>query len=74
MAEFWEKITYYLQKTKANMGVLWKYGVFLGRALASDLNFIALSDGSVTRARAMVRMIPSARWELARINAIQTTP
>ena len=40
----------------------------------SDQNFIALSNGNVIRARAMVRTIPSARWQPSRMNSIIITP
>ena len=75
IAEFGERILYYLpKKTRAKMDVRWRYGVFLGRSLSSDQNIIALSDGSTTRARAMVRVVPSNRWDAARIQGICATP
>ena len=56
------------------MDMIWRYDVFMGRALESDQNYIALSDGSITRARAMVRVVPSLRWDAARVDAISATP
>ena len=53
---------------------MWRYGIFVGRALESDQNFIALADGTITRARAMVRVIPSLRWDAPRVEAICATP
>ena len=50
---------FYLPKKQgAKIDARWKFGIFIGRAMASDQNIIALSDGSVTRARAMCRVTP----------------
>ena len=55
------------------MDVRWRYGVFLGRALSSDQNVIGLSDGSTTRARAITRVVPSARWDAGRVLRLSAT-
>ena len=56
------------------MDVRWKYGIFLGRSLSSDQNILALSDGTITRARAMTRIISSMRWDPDRRLRLTTTP
>ena len=56
------------------MDQIWRYGVFLGRTLASDQNFIALSDGTVTRARAMIRVPESERWDADRVLGVTGIP
>ena len=56
------------------MDVRWQYGVFLGRALHTDQNFIGIHDGSVVTARAMVRLVTSARWDWNRIERVTGTP
>ena len=66
---------WYLPKhVRGKLDVRWRYGVFVGRSLSSDQNVLALSDGSVTRARAMARVIPSMRWSAERIMKISATP
>lgn len=52
----------------------WNFGVFLGRAWASDQNRIGLSDGTVTRARALARTIDSKRWQPQRCERIRAVP
>ena len=75
LAEFGETILFYLpKKHRAKMDARWRFGIFLGRSLSSDQNIIGLSDGSVTRARAMVREIPSLRWSLDRVDKLVATP
>lgn len=75
ICEFGEQILFYLpEKSRAKMNARWRYGIFVGRAMASDQNVIALSDGSVTRARAMTRVVPSARWNAEKIMKINATP
>ena len=57
-AEFGEKVLWYCpKKRKAKLEPRWRYGVFLGRAWNADSNFLGLMDGTVVRARAMVRVI-----------------
>ena len=52
----------------------WRYGVFLGRSLSSDQNFVGIAGGNVVRARAILRLVPSARWDSARLLGVTTTP
>ena len=62
------------KQSRAKTGVRWRYGFFIGRAMASDQNIIALGDGSVTRARAMVRVVPSQRWDADKLSRLTATP
>ena len=63
ICEFGERVLYYVpKKLRSKMDARWKYGVFVGRAMHSDINYIALTDGSVTQARAMARLASCARW------------
>lgn len=52
----------------------WKYGIFLGRSMASGKTFLTLSDGFVARARAMARVVPSNRWDHGRTLRVCATP
>ena len=52
----------------------WRYGIFLGRSLSSDQNYIGLSSGEVICARAIVRVVPEMRWSHDAISKISTTP
>ena len=75
IGELGEKVLFYLpKKTRAKMDARWRYGTFLGRALSSDQNLIATADGSITRARAMVRVVPSSRWDASRVQSVVATP
>ena len=75
VGEFGETVMYYIpKKQRAKMDVRWRFGYFLGRALNSDQNIIGLADGTVTRARAMTRVIPSLRWNRDRIEKLIATP
>ena len=56
------------------MDAKWRYGTFIGRAMNSDRNVIATSDGPTTRARAMVRVVPSNRRDHGRMQRITATP
>ena len=56
------------------MDVRWTCGVFISRAMDSNQNILALSDGSITRARAMTRIIHSMRWDADRRLRLQLTP
>ena len=42
--------------------------------MSSDQNILALADGSTARARAMVRVVPSARWDSSRVLKLAATP
>ena len=48
--------------------------IFLGRSLNSDQNFIALRNGTVVRARAMVRIIQEQRWDKSMLQSVRVTP
>ena len=75
ICQFGEKILYFVPKqNRAPITLRWRYGVFLGRAMNADQNDIGLADGSVTQARAMVRLIPGVRWDVARVERIAGTP
>ena len=52
----------------------WQAGVFLGRSWTCDTNYIGLSDGSVTTARALVRVPEARRWDAPKLLAIAGTP
>ena len=75
ICEFGENILWFIPKRlRGKADRRFGYGVFLGRALGSDQNFVGRSGGTVVRARAIVRRIPSARWDAQRLLAISTTP
>ena len=75
IAEFGERVLYYVpKKQRSKLDVRWRYGTFLGRATNSDQNYIGLNDGTVTCARAMVRLVHSIRWNSDRVSAIAGTP
>ena len=42
--------------------------------MASDQNFVGLANGAVVRARAIVRLVPEARWPSSKILSSTTTP
>ena len=42
--------------------------------MSSDQNFISLSNGDVVCARAIVRLVPSVRWNMDLIAALKVTP
>ena len=52
----------------------WRPGVYLGRSWNSDQNYIGLSNGHVTRARGMVRLVNDKRWSRERLERITVTP
>ena len=62
------------KKLRSKLDQRWRYGVFLGRSLSSDQNFIGLSSGEVVCARAIVRVVPSIRWSSDMISKISTPP
>ena len=61
-------------RLRGKLDARWRYGLFLGRATDSDQNTIALKNGNIVRARAMIRVVEDARWSMDRINAIQMSP
>ena len=51
IAEFGERVLWFVPvKRRAKLEPKWRNGMFIGRAWGSDQNFVALMDGSVTRA------------------------
>ena len=57
ICEFAERVLWYVpKKHRAKLDARWRYGVFLGRALDSDQNFVGLSNGTVVCARAIIRL------------------
>ena len=63
VCEFGEMIMWFVpKKMRSKLDQRWRYGVFLGRSLSSDQNFIGLHSGDVICARAMVRVVPNIRW------------
>ena len=75
IAEFGERVLFFVPaKTRKSLEPKWRNGIFIGRAWGSDQNFIALLDGTVTRARAMVRTVPSIRWDTQRCKNVAGTP
>ena len=48
--------------------------MFLGKSMNSYQNYIGLSDGSVTCARAMVRMVHRKSWDTDKIGNITALP
>ena len=75
IVEFGEKILWYCPtKRRATLEPRWRYGVFLGLSWNTDANFLGLMDGTVVRARAMVRVIPSQRWDVERLRRVTGTP
>ena len=56
------------------LGATWRCGCFAGRSLSSGQNLITLSDGSVARARSIVRLVPDARWDPDWIMNTNATP
>ena len=75
LCEFGERILWYVpKKHRAKLDARWRYGVFLGRASNCDQNYIGLANGSIVAARAMVRLVPSLRWNLEKIGLVQGVP
>ena len=75
ICEFGEVVMWFVpKKMRAKLDQRWRYGVFLGRALSSDQNFIGLKSGDVICARAMVRVVPNVRWSADRISMVKVLP
>ena len=75
MCEFGERIQWYVpKKLRSKLDQRWRYGIFLGRSMSSDQNFIGLANGEVVCARAIVRLVPSVRWDMSRIAAMRHLP
>ena len=62
------------RKLRSCMEPRWRVGIVLGRSWRSDQNFIGLSDGTVTRARAIARAVASKRWQPLRLERNTSTP
>ena len=57
IAEFGEAIMWYVPKQRrTKLEPVWRSSFCLGRSWNTDSDFIGLADGSVTTARAMVRV------------------
>ena len=75
ICEFGERIMWFVpKKLRAKLDQRWRYGIFLGRSLSSDQNFIGLNSGEVVCARAMVRVVPAIRWDADRVANIHVSP
>ena len=75
VCEFGERIMWFVpKKMRAKMDQRWRYGIFLGRSLSSDQNYVGLSSGEVVCARAIVRVVREMRWSHEAISKISTTP
>ena len=75
ICEFGERVCWFVPaKRRTKLEPRWLNGVFLGRAYNSDQNFVGLSDGTVTTARAMVRVVPSCRRDKDRLLRVSGTP
>ena len=60
--ELGENILWYVPKRlRSKLDQKWRYGAFLGRSLNSDQNHVVVADGSMVRARAIVRLVLAAR-------------
>ena len=75
ICEFGERVMWYVpKKLRAKLDQRWRYGVFLGRSMSSDQNFVGLASGDVVCARAIVRLVPEVRWDAEKVSAIRITP
>ena len=62
------------KRLRSKLDQKWRYGCFVGRSLGSDQNHVALSDGSIIRARALVRLVPERRWDSDWLMRVRMTP
>ena len=75
LCEFAERVLWFVpKKHRAKLDARWRYGTFLGRATNCDQNYIGLADGTIVTARAIVRLVPSLRWNLDKLGAITGVP
>ena len=75
ICQFGEKVLWYVpKKQRMKLDVRWRHGIFLGRSMNSDQNYIGLIDGSVTCARAMVRLVHKKRWDTDHVGNISALP
>ena len=74
IAKFSERIIWFVPaKRRAKREPRWRNELFLRRSGDTDQNYIALLDGSIVRARAMVRVIPEIRWDTHRAKRVAGT-
>ena len=64
---------YVPKKHRAKLDARWRYEIFLGRASNCDQNYIGLPNGSIVAARAIVRLVPSIRWNMERLGLVRGT-
>ena len=75
IAELGESIMWYVPKRRrTKLEPKWRSGVFLGRMWNTDANYVGLADGTITTARALVRVPESQRWDTAKLLAMSGTP
>ena len=75
LVEFGEKVLFFIPKARrAKLDKRFGLGVYLGRALWGDENYIARADGSVIRSRGLARLSPKLRWDARWFEAIKGTP
>ena len=75
LVEFGEKVLYFIPKAKrAKLDKRFGVGVFLGRALWGDENYIARADGTVIRTQGLARMSPKLSWDSKWFKDIKGTP
>lgn len=73
--EFGERIMWYVpKKLRSKLDQRCRYGVFIGRSMSNDQNFVGLANGEVVCARAIVRLVPEVRWDGDKVTAIRITP
>ena len=65
---------YVPKKRRRTLDPKYRFGIFLGRSWTSDQDYIGLLDGSITTARAMVRVVEASRWDARRLQKIAGTP
>lgn len=75
LCQFGETILWFVPKhLRDNADERFRYGIYLGRSIGSDQNFVWLFNGTVVRARAIVRLVPAARWDWTFAQRLTTTP
>ena len=58
----------------SNVTVIWRYGTILGRGLNSVQGCVGLSNCTVIRSRAVVRLITEQRWDLPMHKYLRAIP
>ena len=75
VCEFGERVMWFVpKKLRSKLDQRWRYGIFLGRSLSSDQNFVATNSGDVLCARAIVRVVTNIRWDPDHISKIHMSP